>query len=89
MDRAQAANHDHEQEVNRLQDVELIRRDELQLVTADFTDSSPTCTTLKIVAEVFYVGDYASDIHLMLFSDASFAGDLTDSKSTSGAFYGL
>ena len=31
-----------------------------------------------------YVGDYASDIHLMLFSDASFAGDLKDSKSTSG-----
>ena len=31
-----------------------------------------------------YVGDYASDIVLMLFSDASFAGDLKDSKSTSG-----
>ena len=32
-----------------------------------------------------YVGDRACDCKLMLFCDASFAGDLTDSKSTSGA----
>ena len=33
---------------------------------------------------VCFVGDRASECFLMLFSDASFAGDLRDSKSTSG-----
>ena len=33
---------------------------------------------------VCFVGDRASECFLMLFSDASFAGDLKDSKSTSG-----
>ena len=32
MHRAQAANHDHQQQVDGLQDVELVGRDELQLV---------------------------------------------------------
>ena len=32
-----------------------------------------------------FVGDRACDCKLMLFCDASFAGDLTDSKSTSGS----
>ena len=32
-----------------------------------------------------YVGDDPADCWLALFSDASFAGDLSDSKSTSGA----
>ncbi len=31
-----------------------------------------------------FVGDRASECHLMLFSDASFAGNLKDSKPTSG-----
>ena len=33
-----------------------------------------------------YVGDNFSDIRLGLFTDADFAGDKTDSKSTSGVF---
>jgi len=35
-------------------------------------------------AQVCFVGDSPSDCWLTLFSDASFAGDLRDSKSTSG-----
>ena len=35
------------------------------------------------------VGDTAENCMLALFSDASFAGDLKDSKSTSGAFLAL
>ena len=31
-----------------------------------------------------HVGDHAQDIYLALFSDASFAGDVNDSKSTTG-----
>ena len=34
--------------------------------------------------QVCYVGDKPSDCSIVLFSDASFAGDLKDSKSTSG-----
>ena len=37
-------------------------------------------------AQVCFVGDSPSDCRLALFSDASFAGDLRDSKSTSGVF---
>lgn len=33
-----------------------------------------------------FVGDRPEDCYLVLFSDASFAGDLKDSKSTSGAY---
>ena len=33
-----------------------------------------------------WVGDHPSDCHLALYADASFAGDLKDSKSTTGAF---
>ena len=33
-----------------------------------------------------YVGDYPDDCFLVCFCDASFAGDLEDSKSTSGAY---
>ena len=33
-----------------------------------------------------YVGDYPDDYILVCFCDASFAGDLEDSKSTSGAY---
>ena len=33
-----------------------------------------------------YVGDKAEDIYLALFVDASFAGDIRDSKSASGAY---
>ena len=36
--------------------------------------------------QLCYVGDYPSDCWLALFVDASFAGDLEDSKSTSGAY---
>ena len=36
-----------------------------------------------------WVGDAAKDIHLAIFCDASFAGDLRDSKSTSGEFVAL
>ena len=32
-----------------------------------------------------YVGDHLEDCYLVLFYDASFAGDVRDSKSTSGA----
>ena len=31
-----------------------------------------------------YVGDPIADCHLALFSDADFAGDIVDAKSTSG-----
>ena len=34
--------------------------------------------------QICYVGDLPSTCNLVLFSDASFAGDLRDSKSTSG-----
>ena len=34
--------------------------------------------------QIYYVGDKPSECNLVLFSDASFAGDLRDSKSTSG-----
>ena len=37
-------------------------------------------------AQICFVGDRPSDVTLALFSDASFAGDLRDSKSTSGGF---
>ena len=37
-------------------------------------------------SQVCFVGDSPSDCWLTLFSDASFAGDLRDSKSTSGGF---
>ena len=36
--------------------------------------------------QVNWVGDKPEDCKLVLFSDASFAGDLEDSKSTSGAY---
>jgi hypothetical protein len=39
--------------------------------------------------QVCIVGDGPEDCKLTLFSDASFAGDLRDSKSTSGAFLAL
>ena len=35
-------------------------------------------------AQIYFVGDSPSDCWLTLFSDASFAGDLRDSKPTSG-----
>ena len=35
------------------------------------------------------VGDNAEDLKLAVFADASFAGDLKDSKSTSGGFVAL
>jgi len=38
----------------------------------------------KFHAQMCYVGDSPSQCKLMLFRDASFAGDLRDSKSTSG-----
>ena len=34
--------------------------------------------------QICYVGNNVSDINLVLFTDASFAGDLVDSKSTTG-----
>ena len=37
-------------------------------------------------AQACWVGDTISDCKLALFADASFAGDLKDSKSTSGAY---
>jgi len=37
----------------------------------------------------FLVGDKAEDCALALFCDASFAGDLTDSKSTGGAYMAI
>ena len=40
-------------------------------------------------AQLCYVGDRPSDCWLTLFSDASFAGDLRDSKSTSGGLLAL
>ena len=46
--------------------------------------SSGTATALGQEA-----GDRVEDIKLTLFSDASFAGDLQDSKSTSGGFLAL
>ena len=36
--------------------------------------------------QIAYVGDKPQDIKLALFADASFAGDLQDSKSTGGGF---
>ena len=33
-----------------------------------------------------YVGDKIQDCILVLFTDASFAGDITDSKSTTGGY---
>ena len=36
-----------------------------------------------------HVGDYAKDISLCYFSDANFAGDRLDSKSTTGGFIAL
>ena len=36
-----------------------------------------------------WVGDRPEDCILALFSDASFAGDLGDSKSTSGSFLAI
>ena len=40
--------------------------------------------TTKDHVQLCYVGDKASDCIIALFTDASFAGDLRDSKSTSG-----
>ena len=39
--------------------------------------------------QIAFVGDDFDDCHLALFADASFAGDLQDSKSTSGCFLAL
>ena len=36
--------------------------------------------------QINWVGDSPKDLELVLFCDADFAGDLTDSKSTGGAF---
>ena len=36
--------------------------------------------------QLCYMGDYTKDCWIALFTDASFAGDLLDSKSTSGAY---
>ena len=38
---------------------------------------------------VSWVGDAVENCFLTLFTDASFAGDLKDSKSTTGAFVAL
>ena len=43
MYRAQPANHDHQQQVNRLQDVELVRRNELQLVRIQSAGHARQC----------------------------------------------
>ena len=40
----------------------------------------------KHYVQTCYVGDPVDQCHLTLFADASFAGDLTDSKSTSGNY---
>ena len=37
--------------------------------------------------QICYVGDSPSKCNLVLFSDASFVGDLKDSKSTSGGVF--
>ena len=37
------------------------------------------------MGQICYVGDPPSKTGIVIFSDASFAGDLKDSKSTSGA----
>ena len=42
--------------------------------------------TTKNYVQVCFVGDNAEDCKIALFTDASFAGDLRDSKSTSGAY---
>ena len=40
----------------------------------------------KHFCQVCYVGDQPKDLRLLLYTDASFAGDLKDSKSTTGAY---
>ncbi len=56
------------------------------IATDAFTASLAFLNCTQAWVQYSYVGDDFDDISLGLFTDADFAGDKSDSKSTSGVF---